>query len=549
LKYTQAPNSCGDFEEIGKINTKTGPVDQLEISQELYKTITDFQKLGASAPEKFSDFLKNRSDVAFFEKVYFIQQYFMDGAAIPYFSEHDLPKYDFAGNCKCKFVFNLSQFAVPGDLNSGIITPEIRSQSKTAMDGDDYNAFWWDRHTKGASKWHQLSTEGSRASGSDYEVNIKMADSSNATYGTRYGQLRYNLFCTNYAEVPADCQCEKALHLKWNYDTEVCAFAQSHSEGSGPKNAVSAAEDIGYTVLQRDNSPAVILGKGFVARAKSECNGRTVNGQFWAKAAKVALNTAGVVFGLAQGDSLSQIEKQLFQMSLNGLTNSITELIGTPYYTNGSCDAYNCLTLTSCNGDTVVFMKPNEPISMFVFSNESLMAGGRKSWFSWSRVLSDFYLAGYVPGGNREGENYCCTDKYANWVLAAATGAPHSTQDLKNEVSGWLSAWNPWDGLPADPFSNLISIPTEYGALVSHVNCSDIGVRSDKNAFIEGDGYYYFSVYDLSGKMIYRASTPQVMPTDLKSYIKGAIPSILPGIYLIEASSSKEHLGRKIFVD
>ncbi len=394
----QVLNRCGQYVSAGTIDTKTEAIDPILVSPELYEAIRDFQNQTATVVP-LGQFLNERQDVAFFEKVYFIQQYFLNGQPISVFSETALPYYMPPTVCNCKFMFNILQNAVPGDILNNTILPRVEFQTKQHLGGNDNTAYWWNRNTKGAAKWHQLLTEGSKAGGTNHTWQMRMADST-ATVGTQYGHLRYNLFC-NINEVPADCQCEKQLWLYWRYDTEVCALAEKHDEGWGNKAAVAAAEDVAVAVIRRDgnNVPIVPGGGGRVIRALSECE-QTVNPQFWANAATLALNIFGVVNPLGDTIGLSQ------------LTNSITNLINTPYYSANFCENLNCREETPCFGDTLVYMQPNQPINLYLFSNSSLMAGGKRSWFSWSRVLSDFYMTGFVPGGYpSEEEIHCCTKK------------------------------------------------------------------------------------------------------------------------------------------
>lgn len=554
----QVLNLCGQYVVAGTIDTKTEAIDPILVSPELYEAIRDFQNQTETVAP-LGQFLDDREDVAFFEKVYFIQQYFLDAQPISVFSETALPYYMPPTICNCKFVFNILQNAVPGKIVNGTILSDVRFQPKQHISGNDNTAYWWNRNTKGAAKWHQLLTEGSKAGGTDHTWQMRMADSS-ATVGTQYGHLRYNLVCSNFNEVPADCFCEKQLWLYWRYDTEVCAFAEKHPEGWGSKAAVAAAEDVAVAVLRRDgnNIPIVPGGGGRVIRATSECE-QTVNPQFWANAATVAINITGVAFGLAAGESPSPAEQQLFNLGLNGLTNSITNLINTPYYSANYCENLNCREETPCFGDTLVYMQPNQPINLYLFSNSSLMAGGKRSWFSWSRVLSDFYLTGFVPGGYAsEEEMHCCTKKYANWVLASESG-PHTTDELKGEVGVILGAWAPWP-LPIDPWTGAVQIPYEiYSMSVPVIECPGGGAFSgggdDRAAEKPGHGsegtlpnIYRLLVFDASGRLLLQTNQEN-LPADLRLYLREQMPAVPPGIYFIHATSTSDKKSFKVFLD
>lgn len=74
-------NSCNDLENTLVVNTSTEPLSGgIEVSNELYSLITRFQrdsKDGSVTP--FCEVLEAAEDVHFFEKVYFIQNYYSKG--------------------------------------------------------------------------------------------------------------------------------------------------------------------------------------------------------------------------------------------------------------------------------------------------------------------------------------------------------------------------------------------------------------------------------------------------------------------------------------
>ncbi len=548
-------NRCGVFESAGRIDTRTGEQETVEVSAALYDAIRDFQQQSENQAVPLTEFLQTRAEVSFFEKVYFLQQYFMKGQAISVFSDSNLPEVVPPTICNCSFIFNLTQDAVPGKLSNGTIIHDVRFQTKTPMHGDKYNAAWWNRNTKGPAKWHQLWTEGSKAGSQDTKYQMKMADST-ATASTQYGQLRYNFLCTNYQQVPADCQCAKSLYLYWRYDTEVCAHAERHTEGWGSKNAVAAAEDASAVVFRRDGANLPELIDGGLVRAEAECD-KQVNPEFWLNASKLAIDIAKIAFGF--GDSLTAIQQQLFNQGLQRLDSSLTALFRTPYYSANFCNADNCKEVNTSFGDTLIYMSPNQPVNLFLFSNSSLMAGGKRSWFSWSRILSDFYLAGYVPGGYFSQEQmYCCTKKYGNWVLGSEHGAPHSTDELKREVGNIFSAWGPWP-YPTDPFSGILQILYEYHAMsVPVVECpngsgfaggEDRGrPASEKNNLNIQTQACLIYVFDLSGRLLFQDESSW-LPDNYRSYLKTKLPFASSGIYLVQVITDGKRQTIKVLLD
>lgn len=544
---------CGEYELAGVINTQAGERDIIEVSSSLYRAITDFQNDEANSIS-FTEYLNARSEVSFFEKVYFIQQFFLGGASLSEFSETNLPGIPTLSPCNCRFVFNYTQNAAPGRLANGIIEPRTDHKPKESFNNDSYNAHWWGRSTKGAAKWHQLWTEGFKSGAQDNKYTMRMSDSL-TTFGTQYAQLRYNYFCTNFAQLPQGCECERELWLYWRYDTRLGTFAKTLK---GSSNALAAAEDIGLVILKRDgiyNIPYLIDGN--VARSAAECH-RKVNPEFWAKAAEVAFNTGFTVYGFVAGTDIPQNILPLFNQGVSGLTSSIQELIRTPYYSQKNCDAGDDFERTLCFGDTMILLQANRPVSLFLFSNTGLMAGGKRSWHSWARVLSDFYVAGYVPGGfSHPNAGHCCTPKIGNWVLATVPGAPFTMNELLAQVGNIFTAWAPWP-YPRDPGTNILQLPAyEYHSMsVNVANCDLEGLVDPdgdyQRAYSKDDAIdmeeYEIRLFDFSGRIIFSNRITRSI-VDMRSHVKTLIPALPTGIYVIHISSSDGTSVRKIFID
>lgn len=544
---------CGEYELAGVINTQDGEKDIIEVSSSLYEAITDFQTDEIDSIP-FTEYLSARSDVSFFEKVYFIQQFFLGGASLSEFSETNLPSIPTLSGCNCRFVFNYTQFAAPDRLVDGIIKPKIEHKPKESFHGNDYNAHWWGRSTKGAAKWHQLWTEGFKAGAQDNKYTMRMSDSL-TTFGTQYAQLRYNYFCTNFAQLPQGCECERELWLYWRYDTRLGTFAKTLR---GSSNALAAAEDIGLVILKRDgidNIPYLI--DGGVARSAAECH-RKVNPEFWATAAEVAFNTSFTVYGLVAGTDIPQNILPLFNQGVSGLTSSIQDLIRTPYYSQKNCDAGDDFERTLCFGDTMILLQANKPVSLFLFSNTGLMAGGKRSWHSWARVLSDFYVVGYVPGGfSHPNARHCCTPKIGNWVLATVPGAPFTMNGLLAQVGNIFTAWAPWP-YPQDPGTNILQLPAyEYHSMsVNVANCDLEGLvdpdgndqRTHGRDNASNTEEYEIRLFDFSGRIIFSNKITRSI-LDIRSHIRTLMPELPTGIYVIHISSSEGTSVRKIFID
>lgn len=538
-------NNCGQEVILGFINTQTGATDRIEVSGILYDAIVKFQQTNGQI--SLRDFLTTTAAVPFYEKVAFLQQYWYGGAPLPYDHPTQLPEAPPRGgdedDCKCSFVFNMGRLASPANMNSdGTISPDIKDGEKEYA---SYGKYWWVRQSRGPAKWHCLWNEASKAGGADRLVNMTMSDSLKV-HAPASARLRYNLFCTNYATVPSECGCKKPLMLYWQYDTEVEAHAERHTEGWGTKKAVAGAEDVALVVLHYDGSNTYDVLEVDRARAAAHCE-MVVNPAFWDNMVDVAKNVA--LFFVKDDDPN-------YQNLVNQLASSLQNLIGTPYYTEQGCDLNATETQTLLHGDKEIFLEPNKPVNLTLSSFSNLMAGGRRSFHSWARINSDFYLAGYVPGGlfADETQNHCCSKKLGDWLLAS--DGPLSVDDLKEEVGLIFKAFAPWP-YPSDPGTGIIRLPTEYGwmAYDSHPECT----MSTGDAYDDGNrpehatgrtelvvtGLTGVKVFDLSGRLLY-AGAGQVLPQDLRVYLREKGISNT-GIYIVHVTGeSRQELHKVI---
>lgn len=537
-------NHCGKLVTIGYVDTKTGKKDAIDVSTRLYEALTDFQHQQAEIP--LTQYLAELQGVAFYEKVAFLQQYYYNGQPLSVDSDSELPPpgHPEGDSCNCRFVFNTVQTAVPVKLMSnGTIQPEVITSEKRPL-CTDYSAYWWVRQSAGAAKWHHLWTEGSKAGSSICTWRMSMLDSTDAS--PFYGQLRYNLLCTNYAEIPKACGCEKPLYLYYKYDSDVEAFAQRHPEGIGEKKAYAAAEDIGMALLHWDGSSNVKVLRTKGAKAQANCE-QSVNPAFWTQILKIAGATAGFFLDSTNSQYSSLVTK---------LINQITPIFSIPYYDVKECTSARA-TGTLFRGDTLIYLKPNQPVDLFLYSLTNLEAGGKRSWFSNARANSDFYLVGYVPGGLLAEHNpTCCTRKIANWVFAS--DGPTSLDNLKNQVGAILGAWNPWP-YPSDPNSGITAIPSQYGWMsqISSEDCEGTAINGtlgghrsteDWSTWTAGQPEGEINVFDVSGHLLYHSSFLAPVK-DLRDFLREKNVVQAAGLYFVQTIVAGQKELRKVFME
>lgn len=551
-------DNCGDEVVVAILSTfaDNPSIRGIEVSDRMYKTIVAFQQQEGTVP--LSQYLDEAEGVSPYEKVSFVQQYFFKGQkfetdAGPIPPPPPPPPTPTDDDCLCMFVFNTSQNALPGTLlpDGSILPSTDDSDGKIDLPGNAH--WWWATYTKGAAKWNAVQSEGWKAGSDENTVSTEVINNINAS--PYVGQVSYNLLGTNYANLPRDCECDKPLKLYYRYDTEVLAYANRHTGGLSEKKSRAASQNIAVVTLRNGNADVEVLAAGDV-RAEAECNW-DVNSQFWVELIEVAGNIA-VFFVNENSTQLPTL--------INNLATQLGQLVTTPFVAESGCDANATRTETLANGiiPDLIF-HPNQAVYLDVFSFSNLMCGGKRSWFSWANVNSDFYAAGIVPGGFLgEGEDHCCTQKIGSWVLGSSE-KPYTTDETKAALGFYFGTEGPW-GMPNGP-GNITKL-TEWGwdAVVVEERCivpvnpgstgngggglvgDETGSRS--SAVETGESTKSdeakFIVYDISGRTVFRG-TSRFDKTDVIHQFMENAGDIPAGLYIIQLSDGLRKETVKVF--
>ena len=547
-------DNCGDEVVVTILSTfaDNPSIRGIEVSARMYNTIVAFQGQDGAIP--LYQYIEEAEGVSPYEKVSFMQQYFYKGQKFQTDAGPTLPPpppTTTTTECLCMFVFNTSQNALPGTLlPDGSIMPSTDdSGGKIDLPGNAH--WWWATYTKGAAKWNAVQSEGWHAGSTENTVSTDVINNINAS--PYMGQVSYNLLCTNYANLPRNCDCEKPLKLYYRYDTEVLAYANRHTGGLSEKKSRAASQDIAVVTLRNGNAGVKVLAAGDV-RAQAECNW-DVNPEFWVQLIQVAGGIAGVL--------VNENSAQLPTL-ISNLATQLGQLVTTPFIAENGCGANAIVTETLAKGDTLIYFHPNEAVYLDVFSFSNLMCGGKRSWFSWANVNSDFYAAGIVPGGFLgEGENHCCTQKIGSWVLASSE-KPYTTKEISAALGFYFGTEGPW-GMPNGP-GNITRL-TEWGwdAVVVEDRCI---VEVNKGSTENGGGGNFsgggagsrssnfdaggtardakFVVYDISGRSVFQGIS-LFDKADVINQFRESAGDIPAGLYFIQLSDGVNRETVKVF--
>ena len=552
-------DNCGDEVVVAVLSTfaDNPSIRGIEVSDRMYDVIVAFQSQEGAVP--LEEYIEEAEGVSPYEKVSFIQQFFytgqkfqFDGGPVPPPPPPPPPPSP-DKECRCMFVFNTSQNALPGTLlpDGSILPSTDDSDGKIDLPGNAH--WWWASYTKGAAKWNAVQSEGWHAGSTENTVSTEVINNINAS--PYVGQVSYNLLCTNYASLPRDCECDKPLKLYYRYDTEVLAYANRHTGGLSEKKSRAASQDIAVVTLRNGNADVEVLAAGDV-RAEAECNW-DVNSQFWVQLIEVA----GSIAGFFVNENSTELPTLI-----NDLAMQLGVLVATPFVAESGCDANATVTETLANGIKEIDFHPNEAVYMDVFSFSNLMCGGKRSWFSWANVNSNFYAAGIVDGGFlAEGEDHCCTQKIGSWVLASADG-PLSTEETSAALGFYFGTEGPW-GMPNGP-GNITEL-TEWGwdAVVVEESCivpvnpgsignggggNLTGGGTDSRSSDTGAGgdtelhEAKYVVYDISGRPVFRGVS-LFDKADVIAQFRENAGDIPAGLYFIQLSDGLKKETVKVF--
>lgn len=430
-------------------------------------------------------------------------------------------------------------------LPNGTISPLVQDGAlvKSDIDGNDETDTWNIESNVGAAKYHQLWTQGTCAGPDDHSVEFD----NDTELSPQFSSLTYNYFCQNGSnQLPENCACEKEIIFDYGYDSEAMASSMTRRNCIHSKNAVSAAEDnvlVGYTIGTQE----LVMVDAMSVRAESQCE-RSVNPEFWQNASDVLFELAEIGIPFLAGDSAAATAL-LMGLDLDDLAMDVNTLIGTPFYDVRVCDQAT-RTGTIQGGETLA-LEPNVPVTFFIFSATNMLAGGRRSWFSTGRVLSNFNLTAYVPADSF-GEDHCCTEKETRWLWATYPGAPNPGPN--GNVGTFLGAYKPWN-LPCD-LNGALLVNAQFGKDVFDIDaCPEIeGPMLDgepdnidfRNSF-DLPNSIQMSLYDISGRLIFQGNESFVNNSSLEDYLSSKVGS--SGIYFLELNINGEQKIQKLFLN
>jgi hypothetical protein len=512
-------NSCGRDVVLTKINTAPSKSDALELSENLYTELSKWSM--DSKGVRLSQFLSHLSSVNYYERLYFYQMHLLKGeflkdnlmeGSFPDVPTSSVSSQAIENNaCSCTYIMKIAKIAFPGTPWDG---QNFRGNSDIYCHCDGWlqrSDFSWNAYSAaGPAKWQQLTNGGH--CGEDTQE--WLTDDSQTTNGSPYyAAIGFNLFCTNFDQVPETCDCEKTIPIAAKYFTKLDVSASAPRAFGwcwGNRGATAAAEDWAVLVEHNLKTGGVTALQAGKTAAIAECSS-SLNKDFFIELSNLALKVGVKLIQLQSSTNgsgtLNGTDLTTFATDLG---NSLKILIQTPAVNRTTCtDMTKEASLITYNQQHKV--KPNNPMEYVLFSFSALRNRGYTRWSTNSRIISEFMLAGILNGAaSPNTADYCCSAPTGVWISETIPDLPSIRPAIQYffdlQFPGQFPVVNTDYGLYVGnrPFNCLgvgeIAHPGSTNFLITNQTDGVLLTDNTKNLS------YNVVVSDVMGRIVYQAS-------------------------------------------
>ncbi len=484
-----ANNQFGQKIKIGEIETYWDDESSIEVSGKLFDALA-YWSMNVEQP--LSSYIMSMPGVSKFERIAFYQKYFLanmdfntnnPGTDPPVFDDwmgpdgiksNDLPvMYEQIGPCHCKKVMRTTALIedMKGLIQVNQLDPLTTNHSRGYFgEGPDVYHHLQTSYV-GPSHDFNFHVEGKkRGLGSRKHEESNLDTTNTIKFANNYAKMGINLICEKGAtgEVPDSCNCKKEVHLHYQYNVNLSANAHTPScFCTASKNAFADVEDYATVVLVNAGKAEVLESHGAGASANQSM---TRNPEFYTLPLSLGLNTARAV---------KDTNGILASKYLDTVINQVGRLLTLePWLINTSGSANR--NYPYFDSKKVVMLEINKPLELIMYSATRTEAGGKRSFESDARAISNYSMSMILPLNNTTKEKkYCCSKKYANYQLFSHGGAPKDIPKLQKEEGYELAFWTPWDAPYNQTMSyfNYVIFPDRHYDKVfgpSYEGCDDV---------------------------------------------------------------------------
>jgi len=524
-----AKNSCGISSAAYVINTSKPTEPAIFVSDKMMDALNDQIKNHSNTP--FYTYLGIRPDLPMLERIAFIQQYFLKDALIPDIYQNMLPPVTPRGerDCDCREVQTLSH-AIDGNqkqvsTNAGFIFPvQVGNGNNKKSLGKNARS-WFARDSYGAGKYFQQWTEGFKS-----VKGIVRVDSMSYT-GTNISRIRLNWYCKDGRDLPVECQCPKKMKAHYRYVSQV----QSSSQEKGStwlysRKAFNVVEDYGlFTSLNETTGEFKILDATLI-KATTACD-IIITPAYWNNWVDLTASIVKIFADQTTGNTLLGLTDSLILAQLKNIIN-------TPYVVPTGCVTNNQKTI-AMGGIKNLIIVNNQTLRLTLSSHDRSVSGGQRSWQSEGRILSNGYIATFLPGGRpfNNPDTACCTPIGSTWIASGAAEGFNPVPSLRADIANLIGLDGGWT-FPIGPTGGP-AVPTDYGykwkpssdpACAHMIYRESIGKESIQNIEV--------NIFDISGRNLLSTIVSQEQFELYQLNLAAHFDQFQPGTYFAVPSSN-----------
>ncbi len=449
--------------------------------------------------QELCQFLEEVEGVSPYEKLAFLQAYAFDNAAFvkpPSGNASEMPSWlppdaVFGSGeerwcvpltnkpCRCKVISMGSNLATPNLNMAGYkVTPKIVLNQISKGESER-------RSEAGAAKFVLIRQDRGSGANTIVRSNLPVSDDS-ASVTPAASRIAFFLACLQggipNTNLPPTCNCVRPLHVYYEYTTNLRIKAQVKGCPFSRGSEASAEDWAFVAVLRQKTGDLEPLAAGRVT-FNSSCSSNW-NPDFWIRFLDFMSPLIQYLVQVAGGNDSGSIPLPT-PNSIGQFITALQGLIETPFAirnSDGCMDAERAATLVS--GSRTYQLRPNEPITVFLFSSYYLRTRGYGCWRAEAGVASDYYLLGVVESEAEPTNEECCAKKFANYIVGSQSDPiifplrppsnplpVNSIADRLQNVGFLLSLFGGWDNLPTVPGSGVVVLTREFDKELRGPSC------------------------------------------------------------------------------
>lgn len=478
--YTvKVTNTCGVSEDLSLIDANY-PVDSgyVSASNKMMNALTIWVEDSIEKTKDIYTYVSGLPNIHLIEKISFLQRWKLKDVLPASYTGSMPPPSAFnldlpdpipgtdASTCTCQFVLRVDPDVSIGKKTQRVRTPDAKEGDIDAIPWA-YEGGWGStgylkkgETREGAGKYQQLM--GQRFERGEYSDEWITGDLSQTQgMGSSYGAwVRLHYVCTTVSgNVPNDCACERPVSISYRYDANAKAESKVNTCFLCDKNSFSEVEDLAIVAVnnERDNDFYTLDAGRTMVTSKSDIS---YNEQFGQDVAMITARTAYIVYQIQSGN----VSPTLFTDIENVLTTAYT----LPSFTKGSSQNSTFSNSLLFNTKTIT-IEPNHPHNIYMFSHSRLKIGGKRAFWSNSRLETSYYLSVRLDGGTSAipDQEHCCSPVVGAYIIGSNPGTPLTLTSSQNSI---LSHFNDWPDWQVPNNGQLYSIDYDYGVKVGIVN-------------------------------------------------------------------------------